>query len=131
MRYEEFLSRYKDAYGAWELGTGDPRTALTALAELVPQIDDPDRQQTAIFLLGEWEAELSPETQERMSRASAVVADAQGASGSTEERIEQAEAAMRQVTAIAQETTDESEQYTLLALNEPLALLVDSWRAEP
>ena len=63
-----------------------------------------------------------------MGRALQLAAEAELDEGTTEERIARLENGMRGITAIARETDDQFEQYTLLALNEPLAQLAASWR---
>lgn len=130
MRYEEFLERYKAAYGDWQAGIGDAQAGLASLRELVPQIEDEDRRGTARFLLREWESEVSPAAQARMTRASRALSGAENAQGSAADRIGRLEAAIEVITAIAGEADDESEQVAILALNEPLAMLVDSLRQE-
>ncbi|MEU4602695.1 hypothetical protein AB0F43_06935 [Kribbella sp. NPDC023972] len=130
MRYDEFLRRYKAAYGEWQLGAGDEREALPALSRMVPEIDEEDGQRTARFLIGRWEAEVSPAAQERVARALRRAAEAEVEEGTAEERIARLETAMRDVTAIARETDDEFEQHAILALNEPLASLADTWRPD-
>lgn len=130
MRYDEFLARYKAAQRDWRLGAVDAREALTGLRGVVPEIDDPQRQQTALFLIERWEAKTSPAARERMERAQRIAAEAERDEGDARERIARLEQGMRAVTAVAHETDDEFEQNAVLALNGPLARLAGSWRAD-
>ena len=130
MRYDEFLERYKAAQREWRLGVVDAREALAALRGVVPEIDDERLRQTAGFLIDRWAAHTSPEARERMERAERIAAAAERDEGDARERVARLERGMRDIAAVARETDDEFEQYAVLAVNEPLARLADSWRAE-
>lgn len=130
MRYDEFLERYKAAQRGWRLGDVDAGEALAALRDAVPEIDDARLRQTAEFLIGRWAAQLSPGVRERMERALRIAADAELDEGDAGERVARLEDGIRGITAVSRETSDEFEQNALLALNEPLAQLANSWRAD-
>lgn len=130
MRYDEFLERYKAAQRAWRLGAVDAREALAGLRDVVPEIDDGRLRQTADFLIDRWAAHTSPDARERMERAQRIAAVAERDEGNARERLDRLENGIRDITAVAHETDDEFEQYAVLAVNEPLARLADSWRAE-
>ena len=130
MRYDEFLQRYKAAQREWRLGAVDAREALAGLRHVVPEIDDVRSRQTAEFLIERWAAHTSPDARERMERVQRIAATAEQDEGDARERIARLEQGMRDITAVAHETDDEFEQYAVLAVNEPLAQLADSWRAE-
>ncbi|MFF0265423.1 hypothetical protein [Kribbella sp. NPDC004536] len=130
MRYDEFLERYKAAQREWRLGAVDAREALAGLRAVVPEIDDERLRQTAVFLIERWAAHTSPAARERLERAQRIAALAERDEGDARERVARLEHGMRDITAVARETDDEFEQYAVLAVNEPLARLADSWRAE-
>jgi len=130
VRYDEFLERYKAAQREWRLGAVDAREALAGLRTAVPEIDDERLRQTAEFLIDRWAAHTSPDARERMERAQRIAAAAERDEGDARERLARLEHGMREITAVARDTDDEFEQYAVLALNEPLALLADSRRAE-
>jgi hypothetical protein len=130
VRYDEFLERYKTAQREWRLGAVGAREALSALHGVVPEIDDARLRQTAVFLLERWEARVSPDAQERMERAQRIAAEAERDEGDARERVARLEQGIRGITAVSGETGDELEQNAVLALNEPLAQLADSWRAD-
>lgn len=130
MRYDEFLERYKAAQREWRIGALDAREALAGLRAVVPEIDDERLRRTADFLVDRWAAHTSPEARERIERAERIAAAAARDEGDVRERLTRLEHGMRDITAVARETDDEFEQYAVLAVNEPLARLADSWRAE-
>lgn len=130
MQYDEFLARYKSAQRGWRLGAVDAQEALAALRGVVPEIDDARLRQTAVFLIERWAAQLSPEVRERRERALRIAAAAELDEGDARERIARLEQGIRGITAVSRETDDESEQNAVLALNEPLAQLANSWRAD-
>jgi hypothetical protein len=130
VRYDEFLERYTTAQREWRLGAVDARAALSALRGVVPEIDDARLRQTAVFLIERWAAQVSPDARERMERAQLIAAEAERDEGDARERVARLEQGMRGITAVSRETSDEFEQNAVLALNEPLAQLADSWRAD-
>ncbi|MGW5190852.1 hypothetical protein ACWEOO_16495 [Kribbella sp. NPDC004138] len=130
MPYDEFLERYKAAQRGWRLGAVDAAEALTALRGVVPEIEDARLRQTAEFLIERWAAQLSPDARERMERAQRIAAEAELDAGDARERVARLEQGIRGITAVSRETRDEFEQHALLALNEPLAQLASSWRAD-
>lgn len=130
MRYGEFLERYTTAQREWRLGAVDAAEVLAALRGVVPEIDDVRLQRTAVFLIEQWAAKLAPAAQERGERAQRIAAEAERNEGAAGVRVARLEQGMRDITAVAAETDDEVEQNAILALNEPLAQLADSWRAD-
>ncbi|MFC0624948.1 hypothetical protein [Kribbella deserti] len=126
MEYAEFLAAYKQAYGDWSNGgTAD----LARLRALVPQLVEADRVK-AEFQLGQWESELSPEAGDRMQRATEAMARAGDPDGTAAQRIERALTGIREITAIAEESSDPNEQHAILSLNESLAMLAESLEIE-
>lgn len=126
MDYAEFLTAYKQAYGDWS--NGGPAD-VTRLRALVPQLVEADRSR-AEFQLGQWEAELSPQANDRMRRASEAMARAGDPEGELEARIERALTGIREITAIAEESSNPAEQRAILSLNESLAMLAESLEIE-
>jgi hypothetical protein len=127
MRYDEFLQLYKAAYEDWSLGRVDAGAEIGRLRRLVPQIDEVDRRSFAEHLLSEWTAESSPQARDRMARASAALARAGAEGGPDEERIERAREGRREIAAIAAETDDPNEKNAILAMNESLTMLIESF----
>jgi hypothetical protein len=130
MRYDDFLARYRAAHESWTLGRIDSAGAadqIERLRALVPQIEEPDRHAFAEFQLAQWTAELSPQAQDRMVRAAAVFARAGADGGSDAERVERARRGRTEISAIAAETDDEGERTAILAMNESLTLLIESF----
>lgn len=129
MHYDEFFAQYKSAYELWTFGRLDLDGALAELEQLRPiadAVEPADQRATAEFLLAQWANEISPEAEERMARATAVLTRAGADGGTTAERKARAEAGIAAITAIANETTDVAERYAVLGLNETLAKLVDT-----
>lgn len=130
VQYDEFLARYKSAQHGWRLGAVDAHEALAALRDVVPEIDDARLRQTAAFLIDRWTAQLSPGARERLERAQRIAAEAELHDGDPRERIARLEQGIRGITAVSRETNDEFERNAVLALNESLAQLANSWRAD-
>lgn len=128
MDYDEFFARYRSAHRAWTFGTlerNDAATELERLRAIVPSIEPSDRRQTAEYLVEQWATELSPQAEDRMARATAVLS-AGGDDGTVAERKARAEAGIAEITSIADETTDIAQRYAILGMNETLAKLIDA-----
>lgn len=126
MDYAEFLTAYKQAYGDWS--NGGPAD-ITRLRAKVAQLAEADRSK-AEFQLAQWESELSPQANDRMQRATEAMARAGDPEGDLEARIERALTGIREITAIAEESSDPDEQHAILSLNESLAMLAESLEAD-
>ena len=132
MRYRDFLARYRRAYDAWGAGDLDAVGAaeeIERLRALIASIEEPDRHQFAEAQLGQWTRQLSPQTQDRVARAASVLTAAGAEHGTDAERLDRARQGRVTITAIADETTDDGERHVILAMNEPLSLLIDSLEA--
>ncbi|WP_460667033.1 hypothetical protein [Kribbella swartbergensis] len=128
MEYEEFFGRYKRAHEDWTFGRldrDDAAAELERLRAIVPSIEPSDRRQTAEYLLEQWANETSPEAEDRMARAGAVLARAGSGDGTVAERKARAEAGIAEITRIADETVDVGERFAILGMNETLAKLID------
>lgn len=127
MDYDEFFARYKRAHELWSFGRLDVDGAVAELERLraiVPSIEPSDRRRTAAYLLDQWANETSPQAEDRMTRATAVLTRAGAEGGNVAERKARAEAGIAEITSIADETTDVGERYAILGLNEALAKLI-------
>jgi hypothetical protein len=133
MEYDEFFAQYKSAYELWTFGRLDVGGALAELERLRPiarSVEPTDKRETAEYLLAQWANETSPAAEDRMARATAALTLAGADSGTAAEWRARAEAAIAEITSIANETTDVGEQYAILGLNEPLAKLIDALRRD-
>ena len=129
MDYDEFFAQYKGAHELWTFGRLDADGALAELDRLraiAQSITPEDKCETAQYLLSQWANELSPQADERMSRATAVLTRAGADNGAPAERKARAEAGIAEITGIADETSDIGEQYAILGLNESLAKIVEA-----
>jgi hypothetical protein len=133
VRYDEFLTQYKQAHRDWSFGridTADAGSRIAALRDELPQIE-PDKRADAEYALRSFEAEISPDSQSRMARAVDAVSAAGADDGTVAERIARAEVGIAVVTAIADESPDRSERHAILSLNETLATLIEALRLDP
>lgn len=129
MDYDEFFGQYKSAHDLWTFGRLDLDGALAELERLrglARSIEPEARRETADYLLAQWSNETSPQADERMARATAVLGRASADDGTTEQRRARAAAGIAEITGIADETTDVAERYAILGLNETLAQLIDA-----
>ena len=132
MRYGEFLARYKRAYEAWSVGDLDTVGAteeIDRLHKLVPSIEEPDRHAFAAGQLAQWTRRLSPAAQDRIARATSVLAEAGTDHGTPADRLARAQHGLLALTALADETEDDGERTAILAMTEPLSLLIDALEA--
>jgi hypothetical protein len=129
MDYDEFFAQYKGAHELWTFGRLEVDGALAELDRLraiAQSIEPADKRETAQYLLTQWANEMSPQADERMSRATAILTRAGADDGTPAERKARAEAGIAEITSIADETRDIGEQYAILGLNETLAKLIDA-----
>lgn len=129
MDYDAFFGRYKSAHEAWTFGKLDLEGAaaeLQRLRAIVPSIEPPAKRQFADYLLKQWTNEISPQAENRMARATAVLSRAGADGGTVAERRARAESGIAEITGIANEATDVAERYAILGLNETLATLIDA-----
>lgn len=129
MDYDEFFVQYKDAYDLWTFGRLDLDGALAELQRLretARSIEPADKREAAEYLLAQWANQTSPQAEERMARATAVLERASADDGTIDQRRARAEAGIVEITGIADETTDVAERYAILGLNESLAKLIDA-----
>jgi len=68
----------------------------------------------------------SPEYEMAFREASAVMAEANGPDGSVAERVQRIQRAIMKISKIADRVNDPGERFTLLKLNEPLAMLASA-----
>lgn len=129
MRYGEFLARYRRAYDAWSVGDLDGVGAaeeIDRLRELVGSIEEPDRHAFAEAQLGQWARQLAPQSQDRIARAAEVLAEASAEQGTGAERVTRARAGRSAILELAGQAADENERAAILAMNEPLSLVIDA-----
>jgi hypothetical protein len=131
VQYDEFLVQYKQAHYDWSFGRIDTFEAASRIAHLrseVPSIEPPDKRADAEYQLREFDAEISPESQERMARAIEAIGVASSGEGTVDERIARAEHGIVTVTSIANESDDAAERFAILFMNETLGTLIESLR---
>ena len=134
MRYGEFLARYRRAYDAWGVGDLDTVGAteeIGRLRELVPSIEEPDRHAFAEGQLAQWSRQLSPDTQDRIARAGSILAEAGDETGTAAERLARARAGRSAIIELAGQAADENERAVILAMNEPLTLVITALEGRP
>jgi hypothetical protein len=135
MEYDEFFAQYKDAHDLWAFGRLDVDGAVTVIERLravVESVEPGDKRRTAEYLLKQWANETSQQAEDRMARATSVLARAGADDGTPADRRARAEAGIVEITRIADESTDVGERYAILGLNETLAKLIDALeRAQP
>lgn len=134
MRYGEFLARYRRAYDAWSVGDLDTVGAteqIDRLGELIASIDEPDRHAFAAAQLTQWSRQLDPRSQDRIARATAVLAEASAEHGTTADRLTRARDGRSAITELAGQAADENERTVILAMNEPLTLLIAALEDRP
>jgi hypothetical protein len=124
LQYKEFFEQYKQAHFDWTFGrikTAVAAGEIARLRTLVAALDQPEDRVEALDQLADFEAEISPEAQNRMARPMDAIRQAMDDSGTADERIARAEHGIAAVTRIAYESQDRSEQHQILEMNEMLA----------
>jgi len=128
VRYDDFVAEYDRVHNAWSYGNlpaDQVPHELERLRALIPQIDEPEFREWGDNLLNRWQSRIDGPARGRRARASAVLARAHRATGTSDERLAQYRQGIAEIASIADEAADDGERAGILGSAEMLGTLID------